>query len=56
MMTPASGPSEELAWITSAVFLDATQVAAMKADLSVILTINEDITEYCGELKLIIDL
>jgi hypothetical protein len=56
MMTPASGPSDKLAWITSAVFLDATQVAAMKADPSAILTIDEDIAEYRRELKLIIDL
>jgi hypothetical protein len=56
MMTPASGPSDKLARITSALFLDAAQVAAMKADPSVILTIDEDIAEYRRELKLIIDL
>jgi hypothetical protein len=56
MMTPASGPSDKLARITSALFLDAAQVAAMKVDPSAILTIEEDIAEYCRELKLIIDL
>jgi hypothetical protein len=56
MMTPASGPSDKLARITSALFLDAAQVAAVKADPSAILTIDEDIAEYCRELKLIIDL
>jgi hypothetical protein len=56
MMTPASGPSAKLGRITSALFLNATQVATVKADPSVILTIDEDITEYCQELKLIIDL
>jgi hypothetical protein len=56
MMTPASGPSNELAQITSAVFLDATQAATMKVGLLAILTIDKDIAEYCQELKLIIDL
>jgi hypothetical protein len=56
MMTPTSGPSNNLAWITSAHFLNAAQAAAMKADPSAILTIDEDIEEYCRELKLIIDL
>jgi hypothetical protein len=56
MMTPASGPSNKLAQITSALFLDTTQVAAMKGDPSAILTIDEDIAEYHRELKLIIDL
>jgi hypothetical protein len=56
MPTPASGPSDKLAWITSTLFLDAAQAAAMKADPSAILTIDEDIAEYRRELKLIIDL
>jgi hypothetical protein len=56
MMTPASGPSDTLARITSDLFLDAAQAAAIKADLSAILTIDKDITEYHRELKLIIDL
>jgi hypothetical protein len=56
MMTPASGPSDQLARITSALFLNATQVVAVKADPSAILTIDEDIEEYHRELKLIIDL
>jgi hypothetical protein len=56
IITPASGPSDKLAWITSALFLDATQAAAVKADPSAILTIDEDIAEYHRELKLIIDL
>jgi hypothetical protein len=56
MTTSASGPSDKLARITSALFLNATQVAAMTADPSAILTIDDDIEEYCGELKLIIDL
>jgi hypothetical protein len=54
--TPASGPSDNLARITCALFLDATQAAAVKADPSAILTIDEDIAEYRRELKLIIDL
>jgi hypothetical protein len=56
MMTPASGPSDKLARITSALFLDAAQAATMKADPSAILPIDEDIAEYRRELKLIIDL
>jgi hypothetical protein len=56
MTTPASGPSDKLAQITSALFLDAAQAAAVKADPSAILTIDEDIAEYRQELKLIIDL
>jgi hypothetical protein len=56
MMTSASGLSDKLAQITSTLFLDATQVAAIKADPSVILTIDEDIAEHHRELKLIIDL
>jgi hypothetical protein len=56
MTTPTSGPSDKLAPITSTLFLDAAQVAAMKADPSAILTIDKDIAEYCRELKLIIDL
>jgi hypothetical protein len=56
MTTPASSPSNKLARITSALFLNATQVAAMTADPSAILTIDEDIEEYRRELKLIIDL
>jgi hypothetical protein len=56
MMTPASGPSAKLAQITSALFLDAAQAAAIKADPSAILTIDKDIAEYHRELKLIIDL
>jgi hypothetical protein len=56
MMTPASSPSNKLARITSALFLNTAQVAAMKADPSAILTIDEDIEEYHRELKLIIDL
>jgi hypothetical protein len=56
MMTPASGLSDKLARITSALFLDPAQVATVKADPSVILAIDEDIAEYHRELKLIIDL
>jgi hypothetical protein len=56
MMTPASGLSDKLAWITSALFLDPAQVATVKADPSAILAIDEDIAEYHRELKLIIDL
>jgi hypothetical protein len=55
MMTPASGPSDKLARITSTLFLNAAQVATIKADPSAILTIDEDIAEYHRELKLIID-
>jgi hypothetical protein len=46
MTTHTSGLSNKLAQITSALFLNATQAAAMKVDPSVILTIDEDITEY----------
>jgi hypothetical protein len=56
MMTPASGPSDKLARITSTLFLNAAQAAAVKADPSAILTIDEDIAEYRRELKLIINL
>jgi hypothetical protein len=56
MTTPTSGPSNKLARITSALFLNTTQAATMIADLSAILTIDDDIEEYCRELKLIIDL
>jgi hypothetical protein len=56
IMTPASGPSNKLAQITSALFLDAAQAATMKADPLAILTIDEDIAEYHQELKLIINL
>jgi hypothetical protein len=56
MMPPASGPSDKLARITYALFLDTTQVATVKVDPSVILTIDEDIKEYRQQLKLIIDL
>jgi hypothetical protein len=56
MTTPASGPCDKLARITSALFLNAAQAATMKADPSAILTIDEDIAEYRRELKLIIDL
>jgi hypothetical protein len=56
MTTPASGPSNKLAQITSALFLKAAKAAAVKADPSAILTIDEDIAEYHQELKLIIDL
>jgi hypothetical protein len=56
MTTPTSGPSDKLARITSTLFLDTAYMATMKADPSVILTIDEDITEYYRELKLIIDL
>jgi hypothetical protein len=56
MMTPASGPSDKLARITSTRFLNTAQVAAVKVDPLAILTIDEDIEEYCQELKRIIDL
>jgi hypothetical protein len=56
MMTPTSRPSDKLAQITCTLVLDTPQVAAMKADPSAILTIDEDIAEYHRELKLIIDL
>jgi hypothetical protein len=51
MTTPASGPSDKLARITSALFLDDAQAPAMKADPSAILTIDEDIAENRRELK-----
>jgi hypothetical protein len=56
MTTPASGPSDKLAQITSALFVDAAQVAGMKADPSAILTIDKDIAEYYRELKFIVNL
>jgi hypothetical protein len=56
MTTPAYGLSDILARITSTLCLDADEAAAVKADPSAILTIDEDITEYHQELKLIIDL
>jgi hypothetical protein len=56
MMTTAYGPSDILAWITSTLFLNTTQVATVTVDPSVILTIDKDIEEYHLELKLIIDL
>jgi hypothetical protein len=56
MTTPASGPSNKLARITSTLFLNAAQAAAITADPSAILTIDKDIEEYHQELKLIIDL
>jgi hypothetical protein len=56
MMSPASGPSDKLARITSALFLNATQVATVIVDPLAILTIDEDIEEYHRELKLIINL
>jgi hypothetical protein len=55
MMIPTSGPSDKLAQITSTLFLNTTQVVTMKADPLVIVTIYEDIEEYCQELKLIIN-
>jgi hypothetical protein len=56
MMTPAPGPSDKLVQSTSALFLKTAQVAAVKVDTSVILTIDSDIEEYCLELQLLIDL
>jgi Asp-tRNA(Asn)/Glu-tRNA(Gln) amidotransferase C subunit len=56
MMTPASGLSIKLTQITSALFLDTAQAAAIKADPLAILTIHEELAEYCQKLKLIIDL
>jgi hypothetical protein len=56
MMTPASGPSDKLFRITSALFLNTTQVAALKADILAILKIDDNIEEYCQERKVIIDL
>jgi hypothetical protein len=51
IITPTSGPSDKLAQITSTLFLNTTEVATIKADPLVILTINEDIKEYHWELK-----
>jgi hypothetical protein len=56
MMTPASGPSDKLVQVTSALFLNATQAATVKADILAILKIDDDIEQYRGELKLIINL
>jgi hypothetical protein len=56
MTTPTSGPSDKLVRITFALFLNATQPAAVKVDTLVILKIDDDIEEYHRELKLIIDL
>jgi hypothetical protein len=56
MMTPVSGPSDKLAQITSTLFLNTAQAAAVKGDPSVMLTIHEDIEEYHRELKLIVNL
>jgi hypothetical protein len=46
MITPASGPSDKLAQTTATLFLNAAQVAAVKADLSAILIIDKDMEEY----------
>jgi hypothetical protein len=46
MMTPASGPSDKFVRVTSTVFLNAAQAAAVKADTLVILKIDDDIEEY----------
>jgi hypothetical protein len=56
MITPAAGPSDKLAWITSTLFLNAGQAATVKVDALAILTIDEDIEEYHRELKLFINL
>jgi hypothetical protein len=56
MITPTSGPSDKLVQITSTLFLNAAQAAAVKVDPSAMPTIDEDIEEYHQELKLIIDL
>jgi hypothetical protein len=56
MTTPASGPSDKLVRITSALFLNAASAATVKADSLAILKIDNDIEEYRWELKLIIDL
>jgi hypothetical protein len=56
MTTPASGPSDKLAQITSTLSLNAAQAATMKANPLVILTIDKDIKENCRELKLIVNL
>jgi hypothetical protein len=55
-MTPASGPSDKLVQITSALFLNTAQAATVKVDISAILKIDDDIQEYHWELKLIINL
>jgi hypothetical protein len=52
-MTPASGWSNKLAQIVSMLFVNATQVGTVKADLLVILTIDKDIKEYYWELNII---
>jgi hypothetical protein len=56
MMTPASGPSDKLARVTSTLFLNAAQVATMKVDTSAILKLDDNIKEYHHKLQLIIDL
>jgi hypothetical protein len=56
MMTPASGLSNKSARITTSLFLNTPQAAAVKADTSAILTMDYNIEEYHWELKLIIDL
>jgi hypothetical protein len=56
MMTPTSGPSDKLVPITSTLFLNATEVAAVKVDTSAIIKIDNDIEEYHRELNSIIDL
>jgi hypothetical protein len=56
MTTPTLGPSDKLAQITSNLFLNAAQAAAMKRDPSAILTIDDDVEEYHTELQSLIDL
>jgi hypothetical protein len=56
IIIPASGLSDKLSQITSALFLNTTQVDTVKANPLAILIINKDIEEYYWELKLIIDL
>jgi hypothetical protein len=56
MMMPASGPSNKLVRITSTLLLNVTQAATVKADISAILKVDDDIQEYQWELQLIIDL
>jgi hypothetical protein len=46
MITPTSGPSDISAQISSTLFLNTAQVAAVRADPLVILTIDKDIQEY----------
>jgi hypothetical protein len=46
MITPISGQSDTFSQIMSTLFLNAAQVASVKADLSVILIIDEDSKEY----------